>query len=117
MDDEVSTKTEEGIDVYQFVIDYIRKELYFTEVEYFEAIGDDNTMWLETTDADTGEVTHGEYKCIHPKCMFNNRAGKRTGSTIGEEEIDVFTHIRDEHPSVTGLIIEKPTEDEEYEDV
>jgi hypothetical protein len=96
---------EETDDVYSFVAEYITRESHFSEVESFEAMGDENSMWLETTDSTSSEGDKDHYWCN--KCTNH----------IGEEEKDVFEHIRDEHPSVTGLIIEKPTEENvEYDD-
>lgn len=100
--------TDEGkIDIHDF-IENIEKRSRYMEFETVEVFLGEDESWLETGHSKDTESIDFEYWCIHEKCKCS----------LGNEDKDVFEHIKDAHPSVTGLVIEEPDEDhDDFEDV
>ena len=104
MSEQEEQPEEEEIDVHQFVDEYIKRDYAQKVIESFSVLEDETEMWLEVNDQEFGEVSHDQYICS--EC--NNH--------IGDDDSDVFEHIRNAHPTVTGLRDKEPSEDDEYED-
>jgi len=98
------------MNIYEFVEQYISKDVYYKDVLKFEAILSEDTAWLEVIKKNEDEQyriaanTKIEYRCNHKQC---------DGKEIGLDDKDVFEHIRNEHPSVEGLMIYE----EDFEEV
>jgi len=108
MEEQVPTKNEEKISIHQFVEDYIERRSRYMEYETVEAILGEGEAWLEVGHSIENESIDFEYWCTHDECKC----------PLGDEDKNVFEHIKDAHPSVEGLVVEEPAEDhDEFEDV
>ena len=103
MDGQIPT-TVDKISIQKFVEEYIVKQTQVIEIESQEAFLSEDDVWLESTDYIDGDVIHTEYHCN--KC----------GESVGTDDQEVFEHIKDRHPYVTGLILETVEDDVKYED-
>ena len=107
MDEDIPTETseEEKVNIQDFVDEFIRRDYSQKVTQSFEYFEDETEMWLEVNDQECGEASYDHYYC------------SECSSHIGNEDSDVFEHVRNAHPSVVGMKDKEPNEDnEEFED-
>lgn len=102
---DIPTEDTEENPVAEFVDEFIRRDYSQKVTQSFEHFEDETEMWLEVNDQEFGEASYDQYYC------------SECSSHIGDEDSDVFEHIRNAHSTVTGLKDKEPSEDnEEFED-